>query len=185
MINVPLLEDGPDMDLVESLVSQDPSIKGMWCMPKYSNPTGTVYSPEIINRLASMNSTAPDFRLLWDDAYHFHHLTDKRIALPNILHLCQAAGHPDRAIVFSSTSKMTLAGSGIAILASSLANIAWWQQCVSTRTIGPDKLNQLRHVRFLKNAANIENHMEQHRSILKPRFDAVDSIFESYSRKDR
>ncbi|MEE9337295.1 MAG: aminotransferase [Methylococcaceae bacterium] len=180
MINVPLLEDGPDMDLVESLVLDDASIKGMWCVPKYSNPTGTVYSSGIINRLASMSTAASDFRLFWDDAYRFHHLTEQRITIPNILDICQKAGHPDRTIAFTSTSKMTFAGSGLAILASSQTNIDWWQRCVSVRSIGPDKLNQLRHLRFFQNSVSIENLMDQHRSILKPKFDAVDSIFEKY-----
>ena len=180
MVNVPLLEDGPDMDLVESLVREDASIKGMWCVPKYSNPTGTVYSAEVINRLASMNAAAPDFRLFWDDAYRFHHLTDQRITIPNILDICQAAGNPDRAIVFASTSKITFAGAGLAVLASSLTNIDWWQSCTSVRTIGPDKLNQLRHLHFFQDTISIESLMDQHRSILKPKFDAVDSIFEEY-----
>ncbi|MEE9338814.1 MAG: aminotransferase class I/II-fold pyridoxal phosphate-dependent enzyme [Methylococcaceae bacterium] len=180
MINVPLLEDGPDMDLVERLVSKDASIKGMWCVPKYNNPTGTVYSEETINRLASMNAAASDFRLFWDDAYRFHHLTEQRITIPNIVDMCQSAGHPDRAIVFSSTSKMTFSGSGLAILASSLSNINWWEQCVSIRSIGPDKLNQLRHLHFFQNSVDIDSLMDQHRSILKPKFDAVNSIFEKY-----
>ena len=180
MINVPLLEDGPDMDLVESLVSKDESIKGMWCVPKYSNPTGTVYSPEVVGRLASMQAAAADFRIFWDDAYHFHHLTEERIAIPNIIDLCQDAGNPDRAIVFASTSKMTFAGSGLAILASSKVNVDWWQKCVSVRTIGPDKLNQLRHLLFFPNSVSVDSLMDQHRAILKPKFDIVDSVFEKY-----
>jgi DNA-binding transcriptional MocR family regulator len=180
MINVPLLEEGPDMDIVESLVSKDASIKGMWCVPKYSNPTGTVYSSEVINRLASMSTSAPDFRLFWDDAYRFHHLTDQCISIANIIDLCMAAGHPDRAIVFASTSKVTFAGSGLAVLASSLSNINWWEKCVSVRTIGPDKLNQLRHLHFFQDTVGIEKLMDQHRLILKPKFDTVDSIFEEY-----
>ena len=180
MINVPLLEDGPDMDIVESLVSKDDSIKGMWCVPKYSNPTGTVYSSEVINRLASMNVAAADFRIFWDDAYHFHHLTEERIAIDNIIDICQAAGNPDRAIVFASTSKMTFAGSGLAMFASSTTNVDWWQKCVSVRTIGPDKLNQLRHLRFFQNSVSVDTLMDQHRAILKPKFDIVDSVFEEY-----
>jgi DNA-binding transcriptional MocR family regulator len=180
MINFPLLDDCPDMDLVESLVSKDASIKGMWCAQKYNNPSGTVYSEKTINRLASMNAAASDFRLFWDDAYRFHHLTEQRITIPNIVDMCQSAGYPDRAIVFASTSKMTFAGSGLAIFASSLSNINWWQQCVSIRSIGPDKLNQLRHLHFFQNSVGIDNLMDQHRSILKPKFDAVDSIFEKY-----
>jgi DNA-binding transcriptional MocR family regulator len=177
---VALRADGPDMDQVEWLVAQDASIKGMWCMPKYSNPSGIVYTPDIIRRLASMPSAAPDFRLFWDDAYRFHHLTEHRITTPNIIELCRNSGYPDRAIVFASTSKMTFAGAGIAALASSLTNIEWWQRRVSVRTIGPDKLNQLRHVRFLRDLAGVERLMEQHRSLLKPRFDAVHAVFTSY-----
>jgi DNA-binding transcriptional MocR family regulator len=180
MKNVPLLDDGPDMDLVESLVRNDDSIKGMWCVPKYSNPTGTVYSKDVVNRLAAMKTAASDFRLFWDDAYHFHHLTEERITIPNIVTCCDAANHPDRAIIFASTSKITFAGSGLAILASSSANIDWWQQCVSVRTIGPDKLNQLRHLHFFQDVADIESLMDQHRAILKPKFDAVDTIFTEY-----
>ncbi len=180
MINVPLLEDGPDMDVVESLVAKDDSIKGMWCVPKYSNPTGAVYSEEVVNRLASMNVAADDFRIFWDDAYHFHHLTEERIAIPNIIDICQAAGNSDRAIVFASTSKMTFAGSGLAMLASSVANVDWWQKCVSVRTIGPDKLNQLRHLLFFQNSVSVDSLMDQHRAILKPKFDIVDSVFEEY-----
>ncbi len=179
MINVPLLEDGPDMDIVESLVRDDASIKGMWCVPKYSNPTGTVYSAEVIKRLAAMDAAA-DFRLFWDDAYRFHHLTDERITIENIIDTCQKAGNPDRAIVFASTSKMTFAGSGLAMLASSPANIDWWQKCVSVRTIGPDKLNQARHLHFFKDMVSVESLMDQHRLILKPKFDIVDSVFEEY-----
>ena len=180
MKNVPLLDDGPDMDLVESLVRKDDSIKGIWCVPKYSNPTGTVYSEKVINRLASMQTAASDFRLFWDDAYHFHHLTEERIAIPNIIECCATAKNPDRAIVFASTSKITFAGSGLAVLTSSKANIDWWQQCVSVRTIGPDKLNQLRHLNFFQNVTDIESLMDQHRAILKPKFDAVDAIFTEY-----
>jgi DNA-binding transcriptional MocR family regulator len=152
----------------------------MWCVPKYSNPTGTVYSKDVVNRLAAMKTAASDFRLFWDDAYHFHHLTEERITIPNIVTCCDAANHPDRAIIFASTSKITFAGSGLAILASSSANIDWWQQCVSVRTIGPDKLNQLRHLHFFQDVADIESLMDQHRAILKPKFDAVDTIFTEY-----
>jgi len=180
MINVPLLEEGPDMDVVESLVREDASIKGMWCVPKYSNPTGTVYSAEVINRLAAMETAAADFRLFWDDAYRFHHLTEQRISIANIIEACQSAGNPDRAFVFASTSKMTFAGSGLAMLASSAANIDWWQKCVSVRTIGPDKLNQLRHLYFFRDIISVEDLMDQHRAILKPKFDSVDSVFEAY-----
>ncbi|GGC69230.1 aminotransferase class I/II-fold pyridoxal phosphate-dependent enzyme [Undibacterium terreum] len=177
MINVPMNDDGPDMDLVEKLVASDASIKSMWCVPKYANPSGTVYSDEVVRRLAAMPTAAKDFRLLWDDAYRFHHLGEEKIAIPNMLEECAKAGNPDRAFVFASTSKVTFAGSGLAAMASSAANIAWWQKCSSVRSIGPDKVNQLRHVQFLKNRANVEALMEKHRQLLKSKFAAVDAQF--------
>ena len=172
MIPVPLTGEGPDMDEVERLVA-DPSIKGMWCVPRYSNPTGEVYAEAVIRRLAAMPTAAPDFRLFWDDAYAVHHLTAARHAIANILELCAEAGVPDRAFVFASTSKVTLAGAGLAFFAASPANIAWYLACAGTRTIGPDKLNQLRHVRFLRDAAGIAALMEKHRSLIAPKFQAV------------
>lgn len=180
MINVPMSADGPDMDLVEKLVAADPSIKGMWCVPKYSNPGGIVYSDAVVRRLAAMPTAAPDFRLLWDDAYRFHHLGEEKIAIANVLDECAKAGHPDRVFLFGSTSKITLAGAGLAALAASPANIAWWQSHASVRSIGPDKVNQLRHVRFLKDRAHIEGLMEAHRRLLKPKFDAVLTQFDTY-----
>ena len=179
MINIPMTEAGPDMDLVEKLVAADASIKGMWCVPKYSNPGGVVFSDTVVARLAAMKTAAPDFRLFWDDAYRFHHLGERKLAVANIVTACEAAGHADRAIVFASTSKITLAGAGMAALASSPANIAWWQKHASVRSIGPDKINQLRHVRFLKDAAGVEAIMEQHRQLLKPKFDAVHAQFKA------
>ncbi|CUI08089.1 aminotransferase class I/II-fold pyridoxal phosphate-dependent enzyme [Massilia antarctica] len=173
MINVPLKDDGPDMDIVEQLVANDPAIKGMWCVPKYSNPSGTVYSDAVVRRLAAMKTAAPDFRLMWDDAYRFHHLTDEKVRIADILAECASAGHPDRAIVFASTSKVSWAGSGIAALAASPANIAWWTRHAGIRSIGPDKINQLRHVRLLKDAATVEALMMRHAALLKPKFDAV------------
>jgi DNA-binding transcriptional MocR family regulator len=182
MINVPMNARGPDMDLVEKLVAADASIKGMWCVPKYSNPSGAVYSDETVRRLAAMTTAAADFRLLWDDAYRFHHLGEEKIAVPNILDACEQAGHPDRAIVFASTSKITFAGSGLAALAASPANFHWWQRHVSVRSIGPDKVNQLRHVHFLKDKAHVEALMEAHRQLLKPKFDAVLAQFAEHLR---
>ena len=173
MINVPLNDDGPDMDVVEQLVAQDASIKGMWCVPKYSNPSGAVYSDETVRRLAAMPAAAPDFRLMWDDAYRFHHLTSEQVEVAGIIDQCAKAGNPDRAIVFASTSKVSWAGSGIAALASSPANIAWWTKQAGIRSIGPDKINQLRHVRYLKDAATVEALMARHRDLLKPKFEAV------------
>lgn len=173
MINIPLGEDGPDMDLVERLVAADASIKGMWCVPKYSNPSGTVYSDAVVARLAGMRTAAPDFRLMWDDAYRFHHLGEEAIEIADVLAACAAAGNPDRAIVFASTSKVSWAGSGIAALAASPANIAWWTKHAGIRSIGPDKINQLRHVHYLKDAATLAALMARHRDLLKPKFDAV------------
>ncbi|WP_429342279.1 aminotransferase class I/II-fold pyridoxal phosphate-dependent enzyme [Paraburkholderia sp. GAS42] len=177
MITVPFNDDGPDMDFVEAQVRDDASIKGIWCVPLYSNPTGTLWSAEVTQRLASMHAAAADFRVMWDDAYRFHHLTDTHHVTPNLIEACSHAGHPDRALVFASLSKVTLAGASVAFLASSQRNIAWWQKHVSVRTIGPDKLNQLRHVRFLRDRAGLARLMERHRALLKPKFDAVATLF--------
>jgi DNA-binding transcriptional MocR family regulator len=180
MINVPINEDGPDMDLVEKLVAEDASIKGMWIVPKYSNPGGVVYSDAVVQRLAAMKTAAPDFRLMWDDAYRFHHLGEQKLAVANILDACAKAGNPDRAIVFASSSKVSWAGSGVAALAASPANIAWWTKHAGLRSIGPDKINQLRHVRFLKDLPTVEALMEQHRQLLKPKFEAVLAQFQKH-----
>ena len=179
MIAVPMNDDGPDMDRVETLAASDPTIKGIWCTPLYSNPTGTIYSRDTVRRLAQMPTAAADFRLLWDDAYRFHHLTQERYASPDMLAACASAGHPDRAFVFASTSKVTFGGGGVAFLASSAANIAWWQRHVSVRTIGPDKLNQLRHVRYLRDRATLERLMDRHRAILQPKFELLDATLEN------
>ncbi|WP_206952783.1 aminotransferase class I/II-fold pyridoxal phosphate-dependent enzyme [Trinickia acidisoli] len=179
MIAVPMNDDGPDMERVEALVATDPAIKGIWCTPLYSNPTGTIYSPETVQRLARMPAAAADFRLFWDDAYRFHHLTDERCRSPDIVGACADAGHPDRAIVFASTSKVTIASGGVALLASSPRNIDWWQRCVSIRTIGPDKLNQLRHVHYLRDLPTLERLMEGHRAVLQPKFEALDATLRS------
>lgn len=179
MLPVPLLANGPDMDEVERLVAGDPSIKGMWCMPKYSNPTGAIYSAEAARRLAGMPAAAPDFRLFWDDAYRFHHLTEERVATPDILAVCKERGVPDRPILFMSTSKMTFASGGVAALASSAGNVRWWEKHLSIQTIGPDKLNQLRHVRFLRDRSGVEAHMDRHRALLRPKFDAVQRVLDA------
>lgn len=178
MVTVPMTGHGPDMDAVESLVA-DPIVKGMWCMPKYSNPTGEIYSDETVQRLASMRSGAPDFRLFWDNAYAVHHLTERRHEIANILDLCESANHPDRPFVFASTSKVTLAGAGVSFFASSTANLQWYLARAGKRTIGPDKLNQLRHVRFLKNPEGLHRHMDAHRALLTPKFEAVISTLDS------
>jgi DNA-binding transcriptional MocR family regulator len=177
MIAVPMDERGPDLAAVRERVAEDASVKGMWCVPKYSNPSGTVYSDDVVNALAGMKAAAPDFTLMWDDAYRLHHLTERKQRVANVLEACAQAGHPDRAIVFASTSKVTFAGAGMAALAASPANVAWWQKHVSIRTIGPDKVNQLRHVRYLKDRATVETLMDRHRALLKPKFDAVEAEF--------
>ena len=178
MLTVPFDGNGPDMDAVEALAA-DPSVKGMWCVPKYSNPSGETYSDETARRLATMRTGAPDFRLFWDNAYAVHHLTETKHRIANILELCKAAGNPDRAFVFASTSKITLAGSGIAFFASSPANVAWYMARASMKTVGPDKLNQLRHVRFLRDAAGVARHMEGHRALLAPKFQTVLAALEN------
>ena len=176
MVPVSLTGEGPDMELVEQLVL-DPAVKGMWCVPRYSNPTGETYSREVVQRLSRMRSGAPDFRLFWDNAYGVHHLADAPDALANILDLCTEAGNPNRAFVFASTSKMTFAGAGLALFASSPENVRWLCQRYAKRTIGPDKLNQLRHVRFLKDPRGIARLMHAHREILAPKFAAIDEVF--------
>ena len=178
MLPVPLTGHGPDMDMVEELVA-DPDVKGMWCVPKYSNPSGETYSTETIERLAAMRTGAPDFRLFWDNAYAVHHLTTERHEIANIIELCAQAGHPDRAFVFASTSKITLAGAGLALFASSAANVKWYLARAGKRTIGPDKLNQLRHVRFLKSMEGLARHMDAHRALIAPKFDSVIEALET------
>jgi DNA-binding transcriptional MocR family regulator len=179
MIPVAMREDGPDVDEVERLVAADASIKGMWCMPKYSNPTGTTYSDAVIARLASMQTAAPDFRLFWDNAYGVHHLTDERVEIANMLELCAKHGQANRAFVFASTSKITIAGAGLAMFAGSKENVKWLLARMTPRTIGPDKLNQLRHVLFLKNEAGVLELMDRHRALIGPKFWKVLEVFES------
>jgi DNA-binding transcriptional MocR family regulator len=177
MIPVPLTDDGPDMAVVEELVRNDRGIKGVWCVPKYSNPDGICYSDETVRRLATMPTAAEDFRIFWDNAYAVHHLTDEEFEVADILAACADAGHPDRAFVFGSTSKITLAGSGVAFFGSSAANLAWLRHYSGKRSIGPDKLNQLRHALFLRDAEGVRRHMRRHREILRPKFDVVDRVF--------
>jgi DNA-binding transcriptional MocR family regulator len=178
MIPIAMDANGPDMDAVEHLVATDGSIKGIWCVPKYSNPTGIVYSDEVVERLAAMHTKAADFRIFWDNAYAVHFLNDSPAGLKNILSACKRTGDPDRVYMFGSTSKISFSGSGIAMMAGSTRNMEYIKKQISFQTIGPDKINQLRHVRFFKNMAGIENHMKQHAAILKPKFDAVDTILE-------
>ncbi len=178
MLPVPMTGHGPDMDAVEALAT-DPSVKGMWCVPKYSNPSGEVYSPETVQRLAAMRTGAADFRLFWDNAYAVHHLTERRHEIADILGACAKAENPDRAFIFASTSKITLAGAGLAFFGSSPANVAWYLARLFKRTIGSDKLNQLRHVRFLKDEAGLMRHMGEHRKLLAPKFAAVQTALDA------
>jgi DNA-binding transcriptional MocR family regulator len=178
MITVPLTETGPDMDAVEKLVTADPQIKGMWCVPKYSNPSGTVYSAETVERLAKMETAARDFRLFWDNAYAVHHLTSERIEIANIDEACARHGHPNRAFIFGSTSKITFAGSGVGLFGGSKDNVAWYLKRMEKRTIGGDKINQLRHIRLLKANGGIDALMDRHRAIMAPKFESVLQIFE-------
>lgn len=175
MLPVAVREDGPDMEAVEELAG-DPRVKGIICVPKYSNPTGAVYSDEIVRRLASMKCASPDFRIIWDNAYAVHDLVDDPPELMNVLDSCREAGNPDRPIVFGSTSKITFAGAGVAAMAASPKNVEWMVNHLRTQTIGPDKLNQLRHVRFLRDAQHVRRHMHRHAEILRPKFSAVLSI---------
>jgi DNA-binding transcriptional MocR family regulator len=176
MVPVPMTPDGPDMDVVERLVAADPQVKGIWCVPKYSNPDGTVYSDETVRRLAAMETAAPDFRIFWDNAYAVHHLTDVETEIDDVLALCAEHGHPDRAFVFGSSSKITFAGCGVAFFGSSPANVAWWLSHTSKRSIGPDKINQLRHVRFLRDTDGLRAHMRDLAELIRPKFEAVDKI---------
>jgi aspartate/methionine/tyrosine aminotransferase len=176
MIPVDMQADGPVMSQIEERVADDESIKGIWCVPKYSNPTGAVYSDEVVDRLAAMHTKAVDFRIFWDNAYAVHHLVGTPPPLKNILNTCKQAGNPERVFMFASTSKISFAGAGIAIMAGSQKNMKWVKNQMAFQTIGPDKMNQLRHVLFFKNVAGIEAHMKKHADILKPKFDAVQSI---------
>jgi len=178
MIPVKLNDDGPDMDEVERLVAGDASIKGIWCVPKYSNPSGAVYSDAVVERLAAMKTAAKDFRIFWDNAYGVHHLTEEKVAIANLLALCEAKGNPNRAFVFASSSKITFAGAGISAVGASAENIAWLLKRMFPQTIGPDKVNQLRHVKFLKDAAGVDALMARHRALLAPKFECVLRVFE-------
>lgn len=179
MITIDMNEDGPDMDKVEALVADDESIKGIWCVPKYSNPTGAVYSDSVVDRLAAMQTRADDFLIFWDNAYSVHHLGQKPARIRNILTACKKAGHPDRVLLFGSTSKISFASAGLAMMAGSKSSMDQARKQMFYQTIGPDKLNQLRHVRFFKNMAGIEDHMRKHAEILKPKFDAVQQALDS------
>lgn len=177
LVQVDVNDAGPNMDQVEDLVANDHDIKGIWCVPKYSNPTGCCYSPETVERLARM-SAAPDFRILWDNAYAEHHLSDERPMLANILELCAAAGNENRVIQFASTSKISHPGSGVACLAASDENVADIKKHLSVQTIGPDKVNQLRHAQMFKDIDGLRDHMQKHAALVKPKFDLVDQVLQ-------
>ena len=182
MINVPMTPQGPDMDMVEQLVSEDPAIKGIWCVPKYSNPQGYTYSDETVRRFANLKPAAKDFRIFWDNAYGVHHLyeeADKQDQILNILDECEAAGHPDRVLEFASTSKITFAGAGISAMAASENNLKVLREKYNYEIISYDKLNMLRHVRFFKDAQGVYAHMDKHAAILRPKFEAVIETLES------
>lgn len=172
MINVPLYADGPDMDMIEKLVAEDESIKGMWSVPKYTNPMGSVYSDEAVRRLATMKTAAKDFRIFWDNAYALHYVYQD-VPLLSLLDECKKAGNPNRVFMFGSTSKITFPGSGVSYFVCSKENMAFAMKQLNMQSIGWDKLNMLRHVRFFKNAAGVKAHMDKHAAILRARFDAV------------
>lgn len=180
MINIPLYDDGPDMDLVEKYVNSDPAVKGIWCVPKYSNPTGISYSDETVKCFASLTPAAEDFRIYWDNAYCIHHLYDDiQDEILNILEECEKAGNPDMVYIFTSTSKISFPGSGISAIASSLKNIEFIKSQMAIQTIGHDKINQLRHSRFFKNIDGLRSHMKLHAELLRPKFEAVLGTLES------
>ncbi|GAB3130674.1 aminotransferase class I/II-fold pyridoxal phosphate-dependent enzyme [Tsukamurella serpentis] len=178
MIVVPLNPDGPDMAVVKELVAADPAIKGLWAVPKYSNPTGAVYSQEITRELASMPTAAPDFRIFWDNAYAVHPLEGDAPSDPDILGMAAQAGHPNRPYVFASTSKITFAGAGVSFFGASTDNLGWYGKHVGLTSIGPDKVNQLRHARFFGDADGVRAHMRRHRDLLAPKFARVLQILE-------
>ncbi len=176
MVNVPMTEDGPDMDLVEKLV-KDPMVKGMFCVPQYSNPTGNTYSDETVRRLAAME-TAEDFRIIWDNAYAIHDLTNRRDRVLDLLSECEKAGHPERCVFFGSTSKVSIPGAGIAFIAANEPNYSWILRRMKSQTIGADKINQMRHVKYFKNAEGVSRHMEELAEFITPRFEIVLNTFQ-------
>ncbi|MBP3769064.1 MAG: aminotransferase class I/II-fold pyridoxal phosphate-dependent enzyme [Lachnospira sp.] len=179
MINIPMSESGPDMGMVEEYVSKDASVKGIWCVPKYSNPQGYTYSEETVKRMAALKPAAEDFRIFWDNAYVIHDLyDDNKDEIADIISECEKTGNPDMVFEFASTSKVSFPGSGIAALATSANNIADIKKQLTIQTIGHDKLNQLRHVRFFKDINGLKEHMRKHAEFMRPKFEAVESVLE-------
>ena len=178
MVTVPMHEDGPDVPAIRELV-KDPAVKGMWIVPTYANPSGAVCSQEVAAELVAMQTAAPDFKIFWDNAYAFHHLTDEETKSADILSLAEASGNPHRPIVFASTSKITYAGAGVAFVGGSTATIDWYTGHLGKRAIGPDKVNHLRHAQFFGDAEGVRTHMRKHREIIAPKFAAVDAALRS------
>lgn len=173
MINIPMTSGGPDMDMVEKYVNNDASVKGIWCVPQYSNPQGICYSDDTVKRFANLSPAAKDFRIFWDNAYCIHHLTDNPVSILNILDECKKTGKEDMPIIFASTSKVSFSGAGVAVMASSENNISNIKKQLAVATIGYDKINQLRHVKFFKDINGMKEHMKKHRDIMLPKFNAV------------
>ncbi|MBK4347145.1 aminotransferase class I/II-fold pyridoxal phosphate-dependent enzyme [Lacisediminihabitans changchengi] len=176
MIPVPFVDGRLDLDTIRSLVASDPSIRGMWCVPMYSNPTGVTYTVDEVEALVGMETAAPDFRLFWDNAYAVHHLTEAEPLPLDVLGMAERAGHPERPLVYASTAKITFPGAGVAFFGGSRVNVEWMRARTSAQTIGPDKLNQLRHLRFFGDAEGVRRLMRKHRAIIAPRFAAVERI---------
>lgn len=179
MVTVDMHDDGPDVAQVKALVADDPAVKGMWLVPTYANPTGSVCSTEVAAELMAMPTAAPDFRILWDNAYAVHHLTDADTKSADALGLAVVSGNPNRPIMFASTSKITFAGAGVAALAASAENKAWYLQRLGFAAIGPDKVNQLRHVQLFGDADGVRAHMQKHRALIAPKFAAVENALSS------